>query len=336
MNLEIILWGIILFGTLATYIMLDGFDLGVGTLYGLCKNENDKKAMLNAILPYWDGNETWLIAFVTALWGGLPIAFSVIVPSIYSGVFILLAVLIFRVAAFEFSHRGRPSDVYWQKAMAIASLLIPFALGTVFGYLLHGISVGGEFPFYKFTGHTFDWINPFSVCCGITAVTLTLALGSSWAHGKVENSVIDMITKISLITTPLAGLFLIIMGFWQYVHAVNNFDLTHINLRLTIAIVTSVMIVLSVIAHHFCIKKTGLNPFIALVILVVSSLIFAFSTIFPYVVAPAIDFAHATVQQSDFTMVLILNIIILPILAFYSRFAFKVFAGKVKHDTFGH
>ncbi|MGH9806936.1 MAG: cytochrome d ubiquinol oxidase subunit II, partial [Terriglobia bacterium] len=145
------------------YVVFDGFDLGVGILYGFAPDEAGRSIVMNSIAPIWDGNETWLVFGGLGLLAAFPLAFAIIVPAVYFPILIMLLALVFRGVAFEFRFKHAGLRRFWDRAFAVGSALATFAQGLVLGSFIQGFKVDGR----HFTGTSFDWVTPFALLTGV-------------------------------------------------------------------------------------------------------------------------------------------------------------------------
>ncbi len=197
-------WAATLALTLALYVILDGFDLGVGILFGTRKDEDMKRHMLNSISPIWDGNETWLVLTASILFGAFPVVYSLVLSAFYLPIIILLGALIFRGVAFEFRGKSGNKRWFWDAGFSIGSLIASFVQGAAVGAIIEGIpNIGG-----RFTGSPFGWLTPFSVLCGVGLCLGYALLGATWMVKKCEGQVRDLAYHLvpKLLTGVLAFL----------------------------------------------------------------------------------------------------------------------------------
>lgn len=180
-----LIWAMIIGVGVCLYIILDGFDLGIGILYPFFKTEEDHDLMMNSVAPFWDGNETWLILGGGGLWVAFPKAYAVIMPALYLPITIMLLALVFRGVAFEFRWVAKPHHAKWNVAFTLGSIVAAFAQGVVLGGLLQGIKVEN----YQFAGGPLDWLTPFSLLCGLGLVCGYGLLGAAWLIMKVDGPV---------------------------------------------------------------------------------------------------------------------------------------------------
>ncbi len=158
------------------YVLMDGFDLGIGILYPFAPNEAGRDVMMNSVAPVWDFNETWLVLGGAGLFAAFPIAYAVVLPAMYLPLLVMLIALVFRGVAFEFRFKARSSRHWWNTAFFLGSLLATFAQGVVLGAFIQGIPVRGR----DFAGGMLDWLSPFSLFCGVALVAGYALLGSTW------------------------------------------------------------------------------------------------------------------------------------------------------------
>ncbi|TWA87436.1 cytochrome bd-I ubiquinol oxidase subunit 2 apoprotein [Azospirillum brasilense] len=158
------------------YVLMDGFDLGIGILYPFAPSEEARDVMMNSVAPVWDFNETWLILGGAGLFAAFPIAYAVVLPAMYLPLLVMLIALVFRGVAFEFRFKARSSLHLWNKAFFLGSLLATFAQGVVLGSFIQGIEVEGR----NFAGTMLDWLTPFSLFCGVALIAGYALLGSTW------------------------------------------------------------------------------------------------------------------------------------------------------------
>src|SRR5690242_5753173 len=174
------LWTILLGFAVFYYVVFDGFDLGVGILYGLAPR--DRPLVMNSIAPVWDGNETWLVLGGLALLAAFPLAFAIIIPAVYFPVAIMLLALVFRGVAFEFRYRDAVHKTFWDYAFTYGSGIATFAQGIVLGAFIQGFQVDGR----HFVGSSFDCFTPFSLVTGLALLFGYALLGAGWLILKTE------------------------------------------------------------------------------------------------------------------------------------------------------
>lgn len=188
------------------YVLLDGFDLGVGILSGLSRDDSDRRGMLAAISPVWDGNETWLICAGTVLFGAFPRVYALLMSAFYLPVIAMLAALIFRGIAFEFRHHATRSRAVWDFGLAAGSLLASFIQGTMVGALAHGLPMREG----AYVGGPFGWCSGFALLCGVGLCVGYTLLGASWLVAKSEG---EVQARAARLVPPLTLGVVIILAF---------------------------------------------------------------------------------------------------------------------------
>src|SRR5882672_762435 len=202
-----VIWAAIIGLAVAMYVILDGFDLGIGILFPFAETDRERDQMMNSVAPFWDGNETWLVLGGAGMMVAFPLAYSIILPALYLPVIIMLLALVFRGVAFEFRWIGVTSKPHWTFAFAAGSALAAFCQGTILGSLIQGIKVENG----SFAGGAFDWATPFAVVCGLGLMGGYALLGATWLIMKTEGSV----AKRARIQARL--LLLVVLGFMAVV-----------------------------------------------------------------------------------------------------------------------
>ena len=177
------IWAAILAVAVAMYVLLDGFDLGVGSLFALFPAERDRDQMMNSVAPFWDGNGTWLVLGGGGLMVAFPRAYAIIMPALYLPVIVMLLALVLRGVSFEFRWVSKPHHQKWDIAFSAGSTLAGFCQGIVLGGLLQGIRIVGG----AFAGGSFDWFAPFPLFCGVCVVVGYMLLGACWLIMKTEH-----------------------------------------------------------------------------------------------------------------------------------------------------
>ena len=155
-------WTLILGAGIFFYVLLDGFDLGVGMLYNFMPDTRSRNLVMNAIAPVWDGNETWLVLGGVALLAAFPLAFAILIPALYFPILVMLLALVFRGVAFEFRFRDAEHKTFWDHGFFYGSLIATLAQGVMLGTFIQGFKVEGR----VFAGGPLDFLTPFSVLTG--------------------------------------------------------------------------------------------------------------------------------------------------------------------------
>lgn len=209
-DLPLIWFVIIIFSTLM-YIVMDGFDLGIGILYPFVKSNADRDLMMNSVAPVWDGNETWLVLGGAALFGAFPLAYAVILDALAIPLTLMLVALIFRGVAFEFRFKADEHHRYfWDRAFLISSVIATFVQGVVVGSVIEGFPVANR----AFTGGAFDWLATFPLFCGFGLVIAYALLGCGWLVMKTEGHLQQQMYKVLKPLTLVMLAVLAVLSLW--------------------------------------------------------------------------------------------------------------------------
>lgn len=319
------LWvAIIGFGVLM-YVLADGFDLGVGILFPFAKDETERDIMMNSVAPVWDGNETWLILGGAGLLAAFPLVYTVFLPALYIGVFLLLAGLIFRGVAFEFRFKASAERKYlWNIAFSGGSFVATFAQGAVVGTYIQGF----ETENFRYVGGAFDWLTPFTVMTGLGMVVGYSLLGATWLVLKTEGELQERVRRWARkLLAAMIGFF-VIVSLWtpmidDYVNDRWFGNLTWLWVLPALTLLAALMI------WRWLNKNYDALPFIgtiALFALFYAGLLFSK---WPYVVPPNYTFHDAASAPESQLFLLIGLLFVVPFVLMYTAWTYYVFRGKV-------
>ena len=203
----VMFWVTLLAVSILIYVLLDGFDLGVGMLFGVTSDEARRHAMMSAVAPVWDGNETWLVVSGVILWGAFPVVYSILMSAFYLPVLLMLAGLILRGVAFEFRYRAERLRWIWSVSFAGGSLVAAFTQGLMVGALVQGLPISDG----RYVGGEFGWFSPFAVLCGIGLCVGYALLGTCWLVRKCEDEVHDGAYRLIPYLSAALLVFLIVV-----------------------------------------------------------------------------------------------------------------------------
>jgi cytochrome d ubiquinol oxidase subunit II len=328
-DLSVIWAGIIGFGIIM-YVILDGFDLGVGILFPFIKSHEHKDIMMNTIAPLWDGNETWLVLGGAGLFAAFPKAYSVVLSSLYLPLAFFLVGLILRGIAFEFRFKATAHKYIWDWSFAVGSLLAAAMQGMVLGCFVQGL------PFVNghFAGTAFSWITPFSIVTGIALVFGYALLGSTWLIMKTEGELQDWFYKVSRKLFYLVFIFVVIVSIWtplmQAEIAERWFSWPNILYFSPVPLYTGI---LAIALMWSLAKRHEYFPFISSVGLFILSYTGLAISLWPYVVPRSITIWEAASPPASQLFTLIAVLFLLPIILGYSIHAYWVFRGKTKTEN---
>jgi len=311
----------------AMYVVLDGFDLGVGILFPCFPEESQRDQTMNSVAPFWDGNETWLVLGGTGLLVGFPFAYAVIMPAFYVPLIAMLLALVFRGVAFEFRWVAKPDHHQWDVAFAAGSTVAAFCQGLMLGGLLEGIHVTGD----HFGGGVFDWLSPFSLMCGVGLVVGYAFLGACWLVMKTSGGVEQIARRLArpLCITFLA--FIVLVSVWTPLAferiAARWFTLPNMLYFSPVPILTVLL------AVHCWRGLQGKHPttafYSAVGLFVVAYIGLVLSTV-PYLVPPTITVWQAAAAPKSQIFILAGMSVMIPIILGYTVFVYHTFRGKVR------
>jgi cytochrome d ubiquinol oxidase subunit II len=184
MSLDLpLVWAGIIAAAVLLYVLLDGFDLGIGILFPFAGSSAEQDVMMESIAPVWDGNETWLVLGGGGLFAAFPFAYSALMPALYLPIILMLLALILRGVAFEFRHHGRVrGKAFWTGAFAGGSVAAALAQGLVLGGFIQGVTLEGG----AFAGGPFDWLTPYSLLVAVGLTAGYALLGACWLIWRTE------------------------------------------------------------------------------------------------------------------------------------------------------
>jgi cytochrome bd ubiquinol oxidase subunit II len=314
------------------YVLLDGFDLGVGMLYGLAPPQ-DRGIVMNSISPIWDGNETWLILGGIGLFAAFPLAFAIIIPAVYFPVLIMLLALVFRGVAFEFRFRRPGLRRFWDRAFCGGSAVATFAQGVTLGMFIHGFTVNGR----VFAGTSFDWLTPFSIVTGIALMFGYTLLGAGWLIIKTTGELQDWARRAG--RAALIGVLVMIgvVSIWtpiaQHDIAQRWFTWPDIALFAPVPVIT---LAIAWVAWRALNRDHEVLPFVAAIGLFLMSYLGIAISLWPMIVPHKYSLWEAASDPSTQAFLLIGTLFLLPVILMYTSWSYWVFRGKVRSDAGYH
>jgi cytochrome d ubiquinol oxidase subunit II len=324
MDLSLVWAGIIGLAVIA-YVVMDGFDLGIGILFPAFSVGVERDQAMNSIAPVWDGNETWLVLGGGGLLAAFPLAYAIILPATYPLMIAMLLGLVFRGVAFEFRWRDAAHRPYWDAAFTAGSLVAAGAQGITLGAILQGIRVEGN----AYAGGWLDWLSPFSLLTGASIVLGYALLGASWLIGKTDGAAqaharrmafsLGCLTLIAMAAVSLATPFL------QYDYWRRWFTLPGVYLTAQIP-----LLVLITAAVFFWSLRRGAErlPFLMVLALFLLNFIGLGISVYPYLVPRQVTLWDAAAPASSQEFMLVGAAVIVPVIIAYTAWAYWVFRGK--------
>lgn len=332
-DFSIIWFAIIVFGTLM-YIVMDGFDLGIGLLLPFNKNPIERDMMVNTVAPVWDGNETWLVLGGAALYGAFPLAYSVLLDALSIPLTAMLIGLIFRGVAFEFRFKATLEHrAFWDKSFIAGSLLATFSQGVAVGAILNGFPVVGR----EYAGSAMSWLAPFPLFCGVGLVIAYALLGCTWLIMKTEH---DLHRKMSALATPLTLTLLLVVGIISIWTPLTHADIAQrwfSRPNLFWFLPVPVLVVLCSWGIVRAIKREAhYSPFILTLALIFLGFSGLGISIWPNIIPPSITIWQAASPASSQAFMLVGGLLIIPVILGYTFWSYYVFRGKIKADEGYH
>ena len=326
-------WTLILGAGIFFYVLLDGFDLGVGMLYGLMPDTRSRNMVMNAIAPVWDGNETWLVLGGLALLAAFPLAFAILIPALYFPILVMLLALVFRGVAFEFRFRDVEHKTFWDHGFFYGSLIATMAQGMMLGAFIQGFKVEGR----VFAGGPLDFLTPFSVLTGIALVFGYGLLGAGWLVLKTEDDIQARARRYGRVC--LAGVVIAIVVVSLWTPLANDAVFRRWFSWPNILILSPVPVATALVAWATWRALGGASQsggFIGALGLFALSYIGITISLFPMIVPHHYTLMQAASPPGTQAFLLVGTLFLLPVILFYSGWSYWVFRGKVRADVGYH
>ncbi|GGG60677.1 ubiquinol oxidase subunit II, cyanide insensitive [Salipiger pallidus] len=330
-------WALLLAFAVFVYVVLDGFDLGLGILYPFFPEKRDRDLMMNTVAPVWDGNETWLVLGGGGLFAAFPLAYAVILPATYPLIIAMLLGLIFRGVAFEFRWKARRPITrwIWDAAFIGGSTVAAMAQGMTLGALLQGIEVEGR----AYAGGWWDWLTPFTLLCGAAVVAGYALLGACWLNIKVEGKIQErarnmariagVLTVIGIVAVSAATPFLETAYFERWLSWPGILE---------VAIVPVLVGALTLWLAWALTHARGPDWLPMMIALALFALCFVGLglSMWPWVIPPTITLQDAAAPESSQMFMFVGAVVLVPIILAYTAYAYWVFRGKLDPDEGYH
>ncbi|MBC7582792.1 MAG: cytochrome d ubiquinol oxidase subunit II [Tardiphaga sp.] len=320
-------WAFIIAFAVFVYVVMDGFDLGLGMLFPLFPKKEDRDVMMNTVAPVWDGNETWLVLGGGGLMAAFPLAYAVLMPALYAPIIVMLLGLVFRGVAFEFRWRTRSQRNLWDIAFAGGSALATLAQGVALGAILQGVVVSGR----HYGGGWWDWLTPFSVLTGFALVVGYSLLGATWLVLKTEGELRDRAYRLCwwLLFAMLGaiGAVSIATPFLNAEYAARWFAWPNIlaTAPVPVAVAAVTLLLLRALA-----ARRDYQPFFLSLALFALSYAGLGISMWPYIVPHSITIWQAAAPDNSLIFMSFGVAVLVPLILGYTAWAYYVFRGKVK------
>ena len=327
------IWAMIIAFAVLTYVILDGFDLGIGILFPFADSEQDKSVMMNTIAPVWDGNETWLVLGGGGLFAVFPLAYAVIMPALYMPITLMLLALIFRGVAFEYRWRTVAWKPVWDVAFFGGSIVAAFTQGISLGALVQGIEVADR----AYAGGWWDWLSPFSLLTGVAVIIGYGLLGSTWlimkTEGELQTKMRGYAKWLGIGTLGFIGVVSLLTPFRDPAYFQRWFTLPG---SIFSVLVPSLVGLCTWLLFSGLKKQKEAQPFLAALSLFVLSFIGIVISFYPNIVPPSLSIVEAAAPDASLKFALVGTVVLVPLILAYTAYAYWVFRGKVRPEDGYH
>ncbi len=330
-NLPLI-FGIIIAVVIFLYVLLDGFDLGIGIIFPFAPSDKCRNRMMNSIAPFWDGNETWLVMGGGGLFAAFPLAYSILLPAFYIPIIGMLLGLIMRGVAFEF--RFKASEKFrrvWDYVFHFGSLAATFFQGAILGAFVQGVKVDGQ----NFSGSAFDWATSFSMMTGVALIFGYALLGATWLVMKTEDITQEWSRKVAAYVMGFVAVFMILVSLIMlYLNeGVRIFWTSNptIYYLLPLPLITIFLFINLWFDLHK--NKKEYRPFLLTIAIFLMSYIGMALSLYPWIVPFQYDISTAAAAPQSLSLILIGIVPLLPIILGYTAYSYYIFRGKSSHEN---
>lgn len=324
-----LIWGGLIATAVLLYVLLDGFDLGVGILFPFAPTHECRDKMMNSVAPFWDGNETWLVLGGGGLLAAFPLAYAIIMPAFYVPVIAMLLCLIFRGVAFEFRFKSDTSRYLWDHAFHFGSLGAAFFQGMILGGFIQGIEISGR----EFAGGAFDWLTAFSVTCGVGLVCGYILLGATWTIMKTEGETQAFARAAARYILLFVAIFMGIISLWtpflEETSMTRWFTLPNFFYLLPLPLLAALVYAM---LWRSLRSTQEYKPFVLSITLFLLCYLGLAISLWPWIVPYEISLWDAAAAESSLKLLIVGTVIILPVILGYTAFCYYIFRGKTSHD----
>jgi cytochrome d ubiquinol oxidase subunit II len=326
-----LVWAMILALAVFLYVLLGGYDLGLGVLFPLAPSHKDRDAMMGSVAPFWDGNETWLVLGGGGLLAAFPLAYAVMLPALYIPIFLMLMGLILRGVAFEFRFKSERYRWTWDMAFSFGSVLAALMQGAIMGAFIQGFAVIDN----KFSGAPFDWLTPFSVLTAAALVSGYVLLSACWLIMKADEALLEWAYGIAYTALFVVAAFIVIFSLWTpFLHpeiAARWFKPGNMVMLSPVPLATAAGIVGMWMALN---RRQRYTPFLIGVALFMLCYTGLAVSLFPFIIPPNITIWQAAAAPESQLFMLYGAIPLLPIILGYTAYSYYVFWDATEHDAY--
>jgi cytochrome d ubiquinol oxidase subunit II len=327
------IWAAIIAFAVLAYVILDGFDLGVGILFPFFEEKHERDVMMNSVAPVWDGNETWLVLGGGGLLAVFPLAYATILPALYMPLVLMLLGLIFRGVAFEYRWRTRRGAFLWDLAFSGGSMVATFSQGLALGALVQGIPVAGR----AYSGGWWDWLTPFSIATGFALIVGYALLGATWLVMKTSGPLAERARRFAFAagfgTLVAMGVFSLWTPFLEPAYLDRWFGWPTVAFSIVVPLLVLgcfTLLIRGLRAGH------DSQPFIAALGLFVLGFAGIGISFYPYIVPTSLTIWEAAAPRESLAFLLAGALVLVPMILGYTAYAYWVFRGKVDPEEGYH
>ena len=324
----VLFWtGVLTISTLL-YVLLDGFDLGVGILFGLTRDETRRRSMIGAAAPVWDGNETWLVVTGVVLWGAFPIVYATLLSAFYLPLLLMLAGLILRGVAFEFRNKTERQRWIWDASFGGGSFVVAFIQGMTVGALVEGLPIGNG----RYVGGDLGWLSPFAVLCGVGLCVGYMLLGACWLVRKCENTVRE--TAYRQIPYLSVGLLTFLIVVFAYALAEDLPVITRWLERPYLFVFPAIGVAAAMTLTVTVRRRQDGPPFYMVALIFAAAFGTLAISFWPYMIPFSITIGEAAAPHSSLVFMFWgAGLFVFPLMLVYTAISLSVFRGKVTSAT---
>lgn len=320
------IWAFILAFAVFAYVVLDGFDLGIGILFPVFAVGDERDQAMNTIAPVWDGNETWLVLGGGGLMAAFPLAFAIIMPALYPPIIAMLLGLVFRGVAFEFRWRDPRHRAFWDAGFTAGSVVAALAQGITLGALLQGIAVSGR----GYGGGWLDWLTPFTMLTGVSVVGGYALLGATWLIAKTEGNAqaqaYRLARRFGIATLVAIGAVSAATPFLAHDYYSRWFEMPGILLTAPLPILVATI---GLLFWRALGRRAEYAPFVLTLALFALCFAGLGISMYPFIVPNSVTIWDAAAPESSQLFMLVGAGVMIPLILAYTGWAYWVFRGKV-------
>ncbi|KIV65497.1 putative Cytochrome bd2, subunit II [Pseudomonas sp. FeS53a] len=329
-----LIWAVIIIFGVMMYVVMDGFDLGIGILFPFVKDDTERDVMMNTVAPVWDGNETWLVLGGAGLFAAFPLAYSVVLSALYLPLMFMLIGLVFRGVAFEFRFKAKPAKRHlWDKAFIGGSIAATFFQGVALGAYIEGLPVVNR----AYAGGSLDWLAPFPLFCGLGLIAAYALLGCTWlimkTEGRLQQQMHDLARPLVLVMLGTTGIVSVWTPLAHEAIAQRWFSLPNLFwfLPVPILVLICTWALLRAVANN-----ANHLPFVLTLVLIFLGYSGLGISLWPNVIPPAVSVWDAAAPPQSQGFALVGALFIIPFILVYTAWSYYVFRGKVTPDQGYH